>query len=253
MRKFFNLLKDVLVTDLVFVLPFIIKWYYRRLITHEIVPLGLNNSRSAILYMHGSHQGTTPVLLLHGLYGHPFTFLHVADSLQKAKIGPIFSLRLFYNEHFPHVHRALLKQALDEIEKMMKENSKDFKKIIVVGHSMGAIEGAYSAFVDEDKRLLALVSIAGRLKVVPCLHKECPEHLKATIEKIYQGIKKNTEFPLYQIAGRQDWNAPIEATAVRTDDSCCHIIDDAMHFNVLYNPETKQKLLEFIQHLIRAQ
>lgn len=245
MRNLPSLLKDVLFTDISYVMPHAIKWYYRLKICKKIKTIPLSNSSS--LYLHNGNLSGTPILFLHGLYGHPFTLLHLADHLQNAIKGPIFSMQLSYDEYCPQIHRTLLKQAINIIEKMMLSNGSDLKKLILIGHSMGAIEGAYSAFVEEDKRILAVISIAGRLKVVPSYDKECPEHLKMMIDKIYQGIQKNTGLPLYQIAGGNDWNAPIEATVVRKDDSCCHIIDGAMHFNVLYHPETKCKLLEFVQ------
>lgn len=245
MRNILNLLKDVLVTDISHVMPHAIKWYYRLKIRKKLKAFPLSNSSS--LYLHVGNQTGIPILFLHGLYGHPFTLLHLADHLQNASTGPIFSMQLSYDEYCPQIHRALLKQAINVIEQMMRNNGSEFKELILIGHSMGAIEGAYSAFVEEDKRVLAVISIAGRLKVVPSYDKECPEHLKAMIDKIYQGIQKNTELPLYQIAGGEDWNAPIEATVVRKDDSCCHIIDGAMHFNVLYHPDTKRKLLEFVR------
>lgn len=54
------------------------------------------------------------------------------------------------------------------------------------------------------------------------------------------------DFPLYQIVGKKDWNAPIEATVLRSDKKFSHIIHNAMHFNILFHRDLKKKLLEFL-------
>ena len=112
---------------------------------------------------------------------------------------------------------------------------------------MGAIEAAYTAFVENDKRILSVISIAGRLKVVESATSPCRESLKETVDKIYERVQSNPDLPLYQIVGKHDWNASLESTLIRRDPGCYHIIEDSMHFNILFHKEIYTKLSEFLQ------
>lgn len=234
-----SFLQDVFVTDLIQILPWAIKWYYRVNIKKHISLINLSDNTGR-LYYHSGSSGH-PILFLHGLHGHPFTLLQFADALKND--GPLYSLHVTYDEHYPQLHRKLINKAINEIER------RHGMPIILVGHSIGAIEAAYAAFVEKDKRISGVISIAGRLKVVSSYEKECPEHLKITIHKVYDSIEANPQITLFQIAGGKDWNSPIEATVVRTDDDSFFIIDEARHLNILYQAETEQKLIEFVRRL----
>lgn len=254
---FFNKVNDILIADLAYTFPNAIKWFYRVNIKGNISSITLKRkiktkSKKALLFSHFDssiqlNKETHAILLLHGIYGHPLSLLHLADIAQEAKIGPVFSIYLPYDEHFPENHRSLLKQAIDEIERMVHERGSCLKGIIATGHSLGAIESAYRAFVVKDERITTVISIAGRLKAVPSPNKNCPECLKSTLKDVYEGILEHTHLPLYQIVAGNDWNAPLEATAVRPIEGSFHIVENAMHLNVLYHWETRLKFIEFLK------
>lgn len=254
-RLFLDKIFDILLADLTYTIPNAIKWIYRVVVKREIVAFPLQNihrlNERGCLYMHSNFnsmpKGGCAVVMLHGVYGHPFSMLHLADIALEANKGPVFSLHLPYNELHPKIHRTLLKQALDQIESLMVENGHIFNGIVAVGHSLGAIESAYRAFVEKDARIISVISIAGRLRIIPSLYKSCSESLKPTIEIVYQGIQKYPNVPLYQIVAGNDWNAPLTATAVRPDDYCCYIVKNAMHLNVLFRKETCSKFCEFLK------
>jgi hypothetical protein len=256
-RRLFNKTVDLVISNLVLILPNSIKWLYRFYVKQQITPFlikenPLADSQHALLFLHGNFQsvdfqGSAPLLLLHGMYGHPLALLHLADIAQKVSLGPIFSLYLRYDELKPEVHRSLIKLAIDKIEMLVEAQGIKFKGLVTAGHSMGAIESAYRAFVSKDSRIQTVISIAGRLRVVQSKENPCRESLMPTVESVYKGIQEQPEVPLYQIAAGADWNAPLEATIVRQDDACYHIVENAMHFNVLYHKETCHKFNEFLK------
>jgi hypothetical protein len=236
------------------ILPNALCWWYRKVISHEISSFSLTDVKInsvALLNLHGKIDKETngkALLLLHGDHGHPYTMLHLADAAKKEFKGAVFSLYLPYSDEFPENHRQLFKQAVDKIEKLLKENERGFQGLLVVGHSRGGIESAYSAFVEKEPRIAAVISIAGRLKIDEESRKTCHPNLQSTVDKIYEAILTNPHIPLYQIAAEKDWNAPVEATAVRLSQDYCHIIKGAMHLNVLFYRETVEALTQFVRH-----
>lgn len=179
--------------------------------------------------------------------------LHLAEIAQKTNSGPVFSFYVSYDLVNLDFHRSLLKQAIDGIEKIFRDNDCSLQGIMLVGHSMGAIEAAYTAFVENDKRILSIISIAGRLKVVESVNSPCRESLKETLHKIYREVQSNPNLPLYQIVGRHDWNASLESTLIRKSDDCYHIVEDGMHFNILFHKDIYRKLPEFLQKSLKSE
>jgi predicted esterase len=251
-KHFFTKMQDILITDICYLLPCVCKWFYHRIIKKDIFHYQLQDSLSgkkASLYKHGKgelKEESQAVLILHGLYSHPCMMLHLAKIAQNANPGPVFSLFVLYEDNLDK-HRSLINQAMDCIEKKCLHQGFPFKGIILIGHSMGAIEAAYSAYVENDNRISSVISIAGRLKVVKSAHSPCQESLKESLNKIYKIVQSNHPTPLYQIAGRYDWCAPLESTLIRKIDGCYHIVEDGMHFNVLFHKDIYRKLPEFLE------
>ncbi len=252
-KHFLKKVQDIMITNFYYVIPALIKWFYHRKIRKDIFLFDLKNRyrRKVYLFQHGeceSDKRNNPVtLILHGLYSHPFVMQHLAEVAQNANIGHTFSLYMPYDETNHEDNRTLIKHAIDRIEKILLDNGYSFNGIVLVGHSMGAIEAAYTAFVDKDRRILSVISIAGRLKVVESLHSPCSETLKGTINKISNEIHSNPNLVLYQIVAGKDWNAPLEATIIRKSPGTYHIVEDAMHFNILFHDDIFIKLQEYLQ------
>ena len=251
-KYFLMEMQDVFISGIGYLIPCLFRWVYRLKIKKDLVPIVFKDGsgKTATLYQHGKWKvkdgNVRAILLLHGQHCHPFTMLNLADRAQKTFQDPVFSLYVSYDEENLAIHRSLIKQALDYIEKLIKDQGYIFKGIVIVGHSMGAIQGAYRAFVERDPRLLSVISIAGRLKVVDSVYNPCGESLKPSINQT-QEVQLRTDFPLYQIVGRQDWNVPLEATLIRKDKGCYHIVEDAMHLNLLFHDETYNKFIEFLK------
>lgn len=189
------------------------------------------------LFFHTQGQKQKPVLLfLHGDHSHPATLLPILDSCEEYTC---YSIHLSYNDDIPELHRKVLDCALELITKKHEDSS-----IILVGHSKGAIESSYAAFVKEDERIRAVISIAGRL-ALPLGDESCGNDLRPTISKIQEAIEKRYDIPLYQIVAENDWNAPLKATRVRPDTAA--IINNAYHLNILYFNETCARLHEFLK------
>jgi hypothetical protein len=173
--------------------------------------------------------------------------LHLAKVAQKSNIGSVFSLYVRYDETDLGIHRSIINQAINSIEKMRLDKGCPFKGIILIGHSMGAIEASYIAFVENNKKIISVISIAGRLKVVESINSPCRESLKDALNKIYKRVQLNPNLPLYQIVGRRDWNAPLESTVIRKKKGCYHIVEEGMHLNILFHRDIYSKVSEFLQ------
>lgn len=243
-KYFSDKMKDIFMTDIFYVMPGLLKWFYERRIKRNISRFRLNNSSKKLssIYQHGEldfKKNSKPILILHGLYSHPFIMLNLAKAAKASGFGPVFSLFVSYDEQNLENHRNFLGQALDHIENLVGKES----KIILVGHSMGAIEAAFRALVEKDKRILSVISIAGRLNTVD----PCSDNLKDTLNKINHNFLENSEFPLYQIVAGKDWNASLDSTIINKKPGFYTIIKDAMHFNILYNKDLKNKFLEHLK------
>lgn len=256
-RHFIDKMWDILATDFIYLLPAAIKWFYLRRIKKSITrhPIRLRNGKTASIYHHGGNESNDAeveaTLILHGLYSHPFIMRHLAEMAQEAGKGPVFSLYLSYDPVDHDINRAVIKKAIDTIERMMRENGSSLSGVVLVGHSMGAIEAAYRAYVDFDTRVISVISIAGRLKVVDTPRSPCGELLKPTVEQIYEGILSRPELPLFQIVGDKDWNATLESTLIRAQDECFHVAEEAMHFNILFHPDLKRVFPDFLRKSFR--
>lgn len=245
---------STIITDLI---PNAIKWRWR-VYQQAITSISLETTadkvnQQAVLYLHGKLNSEVTkkpaILLLHGDRSYPFTLLPYADLAEKQTKAPIFSLYVPHDANDQQVYGQALKQAIDKIEQLMEEKG-GFSGIIAVGHSRGAIESAYAAFVDGDQRIKGEISLAGRLSSVISPVHTCPDELKPRLDKITQGVKDHPEIPLYQIFGTKDWNAPIEAMALRPDSEHCVMVSGARHLDVLYTKMAQQCYVKFLNRLV---
>lgn len=248
-KKFLIITKEISAT-ITFIVPSTVKWVFKRHISKQIActPIDHPGFRRAYLFR---HRGSTvpsnkPALLfLHGNPGHPMTMLHFVESIAKEYQTEIFLLGLPYNNQNPASHNFLFTKALDEIKSFCEKNSQVFNGVIAIGHSRGAIEACYQAFVANEDRIKAIISIAGRLRICDSHDKQCHPSLKPVIHTIYENILKHDHIPLYQIVAEDDWNAPLKETRVRSMTS--HVIEKAHHLNILFYNETLRKFHEIIK------
>ena len=68
--------------------------------------------------------------------------------------------------------------------------------------------------------------------------------------KRYFYLQNNISFydsESYQIVGRNDWNSSLESTLIRKDKDTFHIVEDGMHFNILFHEDMEIKFPEFLE------
>lgn len=86
-------------------------------------------------------DGQQPILLVHGYLGHSSNWTYIRYRLQKAGLGPIFTINL--GSVFQSIdgdYAQKVKQKAEEIAKIT-----GMTKLIIIGHSMGGIVGSYYA------------------------------------------------------------------------------------------------------------
>lgn len=81
-------------------------------------------------------RGKKPLLLLHGNYANPATFLPLIRSLQRAHLGPIFTVSLF-NDEITEADHAIVEEKIREIQALYNSYGVPDTKIDIVGHSRG--------------------------------------------------------------------------------------------------------------------
>jgi hypothetical protein len=250
-------MQDLMLSDIFYVLPSFVKWLYLLYIKKKIVPFSLKSpsGKKAILYLHSdktrinNSKEKIPILILHGMHGHPAVMLDLVKSIPKDRYGPIFNFYIKYEIEDLDAHRVLIRQALDYIEKFVKKKYGDLKGIVVAGHSMGGIESANMAFVEKDKRLLSVISIAGRLHLLEG-EDIGSKSLESSINAIYKEIQSMPDFPLFQIVGDKDWCIPLESIVDRKNMESIFIIKKASHLNLLFKKQAHFKFNEFLRSLI---
>lgn len=236
-------------TTLRHVLPSTVAWIWRKYAYSEITTMRIRAEKTghvAYLNLHGtlsSGQHGHAVLLIHGDYGHPFSMLHLADIAQTKRL-PTFSLYLpkVQDTQQFEVHNELMKQAMDNMETMIRHKGGTCTGILGAGHSSGAILLAKRRFVDLDNRI-TLFAIAGPLNV-PNDNDCSDKYLAPIIKGIYQGIVDHPNAPLVQIIPREDWNASQESMAVRPHSHCHYV--PGMHLSGLYSRETQGYFTDFL-------
>lgn len=266
--KIHTICQEVL-TVIAHVLPSFIRWNYRQYVQKSIHRFSLKlsidkirvqanlffhlNSNTAIQNIFKSpdknQKYKMPALLfLHGDHSRPYTLLPLIDTAQHTYEGLIFSLYMPYDSSISEKSSLLLKKSIDKIQEIIKTNGLNFPKIITIGHSKGAIQAAHCAFVEKNPAIHTVVSIAGRLRVVPSQNKDCHPSLKPILTAIEAGLKENPSLPLYQIVPDNDWNAPYEAMTPRNDSRYCHLIPNSSHLSVLFNPQTALTLSNILKN-----
>lgn len=204
---------------------------------HGLNPKQIQNvKRPAILFLHGDKHNQSAVL--------PF-----AEYLTKVKAetGSIFTVNLDYKEKDPSSYREVLKRKILEIKDLYNQQE---LRLIIVGHSKGAIEGAHLAFCEDalpGVNIQKVISIAGRLKVVNSTFRSCHPDLVPLVMTTHRGIKKNIG-KLFNIAGDLDWNAPTEAMIINDSNEHARIVKNHSHVSILYAEETQKAILEFINY-----
>lgn len=186
------------------------------------------------------------ILLLHGDKHNQSGMLPLAKYLSKADVGSLFTVNLDYSETYPAKHRHQLTTRILEIKELYDQ---DELRLIIVGHSKGAIEAAHLAFCEDRTpgvKIEKIISIAGRLKVVNSSFRSCHQRLVPLIHKIYRAIKRNFTVPFYNIAGDLDWNAPVEAMIINDSSKHACVIPNQSHMSILFAEETHKKVLEYI-------
>ncbi len=238
------------------ILPNALAWRYREDISGQITRIILEATahkvtKTANMFRHGSiHLGAngevSAVLMLPGEQSHPYSLLHLADIAQ-SEGKAVFSAHLPYDCQNPNVHRALLNQTIEKIESMIKERGGTLHQLTVAGHSRGAIEAAYAAYVDDNPKITSVISMFSRLRVIEPSLKPCREELKATVNAVYENIMKKSTPPLYQMSAERDWNADREASQVKPENHLLVKGSCAMHLYALFFPETLQQFREWIR------
>lgn len=239
---------DVFTTDVIYILPAVLKWIYRRAFARSIVSHKIRNptsSRTTSLFVHQNlntirQETVSVILILHGDYGHPSAHLNLADMAASHGYA-VFSLFLFYRTN-PSLNQAQIKQAITTLEQLIQSANKRINRLVLIGHSRGAVEAAYQGYVEKHPKITDIISIAGRLKILDPSPLPCKPALQATVESIWNELnnQKNTLSPrLYQVVALQDQAVDHRTSAIRDEN---RLEVNAGHCGILFHPTTLKQI-----------
>lgn len=233
------------------IVPNAMRWFYYTRFGEGILHFSLKSGidKCAHIYFHNSKNPPSgkAILFLHGDHSHPYTLLPLIAIAERRRDVCVFSLQMPFDVTHSPSSQDLVHQAVNKIEEIMS-NHGGLNNLIMAGHSKGGIQSAYEYFVMGDRRITAAISIAGR---VQCLDgdRSCDAALRPIINQIQHVIQLRTDLPIYQIVPEKDWNAPIEAMAIRRHSNCT-IVSGAMHLNVLYKEQTHRAFAQYLGQIL---
>lgn len=194
--------------------------------------------KPAIIFLHGKHHNQSGVILL-------------ACQLQKAGIGPTFTLNLDYNERNPEIHKKQLYNRIAEIKELYHKNGQENLFLILIGHSRGGIE-AVDYLCNQDShvnaRIKCVITIASRLRLSHDRKnwRSCPGSIRKLVARIMKSGQKHKNI-LHHISSDKDWVVPLEDSFCCMDESQIHIVKNRSHMGILYAEETHKKVIEVIR------
>lgn len=105
-----------------------------------------------------------PILLIHGLYHNSACWLYYRNILNKADVGPVFTINLGSPFNKIEDHAEKVKEKVAEIQKQTGR-----KDIMLVGHSMGGLVASEFALrhADQETQVTDIVTIGTPLKGTP--------------------------------------------------------------------------------------
>lgn len=179
----------------------------------------------------------TIILFIHGFYGHVEDFSYIKKYLDESGYNThTFTLSGHDKVKLEKVTRYdWIKDCENEIEKLKKE----YKNIIIIGHSMGGVLTSMMANKYEEIKKIILIapaleyfgSVDGKLKIIPTLKRaievrrdrEFKEYTKLSLNvsipvlrefmKLVKERNKeiyNVKCPILMILGDKDFIVPIE-------------------------------------------
>ncbi|MGM0440187.1 MAG: alpha/beta fold hydrolase [Chlamydiota bacterium] len=191
-----------------------------------------------------------PILLVHGYMHHRGAWLWMHNYLKKKGLGPIYTLNLMPPLQSIEDHATLVKAKAAEIEVEC-----GIPELIIVGHSMGGLVGAYYAEnLAPPGKISHLITLSSPLqgtytaKIAPgknareMIYKsKFTQELSAAIAKNSQGIK------YFHIATKHDRAViPWESELTGQNPANEYIIEDLGHVGILFSSRVGNKIVEWL-------
>ena len=120
-------------------------------------------------------------------------------------------------------------------------------RLVLIGHSRGAIEAAYQGYVEKHPKITDVISITGRLRHTEPTRFPCRACLHQSVQRISDAIS-TADQPLtprlYTIVAFRDLAVDYRAGYIH-DDHVAKI--DAGHCSILFHPQMVTQVLDWLQ------
>lgn len=208
------------------------------------IPLTLKNGKHPI-------KGR-PILLVHGYLNNSFVWVFHRFYLQKAGLGPLYTINL--KNPLASI-RTFANQVKIKAEKIAQETGRD--DLILIGHSMGGlVSSLYACTLAPKGKVTELITIATPFKGTPVAYialGRCGKELQPrseVLKEIQSAISKNPQIRFYHFATKCD-ELVLPGTSALLEDHPGIVLGDLCHISMLFSRRITRKIITELRHFPR--
>lgn len=197
-----------------------------------------------------SQKGTTPILLIHGYMHNSSAWIYLRKRLQKAGLGPIYTINLGSPYHTIEEYAERVKEKAKIISRQTGQS-----ELIIVGHSMGGLVSSYYATQLAPKNTVKTVITLGSplkgTKLAPIGIGPCATQMryKSDFTKRLSQIMEDAEdLKFFHIWSATDLIIrPPRSAHLYHQNSMNEKIESLGHVSFLYSPKIANKLIKYLK------
>ncbi len=185
-----------------------------------------------------------PILLVHGYLNNSFAWVFHKYYLEKAGIGPLYTINL--KNPIASI-RTYANQVKIKAEKIAQETGRE--DLILIGHSMGGLVSAlYACTLAPKGKVTDLITIVTPFKGTPIAYialGRCAKEMRRNSEllnEIRTAISKNPQIRYYHFATQCD-ELVVPGTSALLDDHPGMLLEDLCHISTLFSRRITRKII----------
>ncbi len=191
-----------------------------------------------------------PILLVPGYVNDSSVWFYQRWKLQKAGLGPIYTLN--YGHPFRSIHHYAQK-VKEKAEQIARETGRD--DLILIGHSMGGLVAAvYATQLAPSGKVTDLITIATPFKGTIMAHLGLGPNARemrpnSSLLKELE-LSKALPFRFYQIATKTDGLVRPNSALVGHHPDKQYLLDGIGHASLAYSKKVAEKIVEWLGHVV---
>jgi triacylglycerol lipase len=199
--------------------------------------------------IHQKPSGSTPILFVHGYLGSSSHWTYHWNRLEKAGCGPMYAVNLGYPFKSIEDHSKIVENVHKEIISATGKTD-----LILVGHSMGGIVGAWYATHCRFGRVRQVYSIGSPLdgtKMAFLGVGDCCKQMRYKsefIKSLNEKMKAAVDTKFFHVGSQADMIIrPAESALSGIPESNKFWLKQFGHASLLFSPEVSNFLIQYIK------